>query len=463
MKFGFCKIRIHTIKGVVMKKLFLIIVCTAFTGAMESPAPANRFFLRDLMKTYQDKNPLDLAQKSQATITDIKNWIAYARNDQKSLAEFAREFSSSPEEIEFVLDILDAEIQNNVQAHLAQTPVSVTKPVQLKPITKPAPAKPVVLKPTAKPVAASTSAITPTSTTSFLVEALIKSNVIKNRVGNFIQVKTVDQFRLGHGISPATCPIQALRNVIILLRFANTGLQTILSLLQDTSDARAFLDKVEQCNMGTQWLTAEELGRILNKMGDSLDLVRNQISAVDTVQEFSLYPDKLKALQDQFKQQKAVHGFIIGTMDVGQFTGKRGHYFALVLYKSGSEYLYLIADTAPAQNHLDPDSYDFKRIKYITDMITQGKSEININAQVHKITDVQYEEVMGRALAKGAQFDFKSLSKNDLEGFERITLEVEHNKNEWKNKTQLDDKQLADALVVVKQKVQEQLKQFKKR
>lgn len=438
-------------------------ICNMFMCAMESPAPANRFFLRDLMQTYQDKKPLDLATKSQSTINDIKNWIAYARNNEKSRAEFAREFNSTPEDIEFVLDILDAEIQNNVQVPVTQMPAAATKVVQLKPVTKPAPAKPMVPKPTTNPVAAPTPALNPASTTASLVEKLTKSNVIKNREGNFIQVKTLDQFRLGHDMSPATCPVQALRNVVILLRFANTSLQAILSLLQDTSDARAFLDKVGQCNMGTQWLTTEELGRILNKMGDTTDAVRHQISAMDTLQELSLYPDKLKALQDQFKQPNAVHGFIVGTMDVGQFTGQRGHYFAVVLSKSGPEYLYLVADTAPAQNHLDPSSYNFKRIKYLTDMITQGKSEINIDDELHKVTDVQYQQIMTRALLKGIYFDFKSLNKNDLEGLARIALDVEGNKNEWKNRTRLNDKQLADALAVVKQKVQEHLKQFQKR
>lgn len=446
-----------------MKLLIIYMLgCGLMASAMESPAPTNRYFLRDLMQAYKEKKPLDLASKSPATITDIKNWIAYARNNEKARAELAREFSSTSEEIGFVLDILDAEIQNSGRAPVkSPQPTPVVAPIPLVPKVKPAPA---IARPQlalSEPMAPVARASAP-SVIDSLVQKLEAAKAIQHKQDNVIQVKTVDQFKLGDDMGPATCPVQALRNVITLLQFSYTGIARVLDQLSNVPDARKFLELVGKCGVGTQWLTAEEIGRILSKLENVSDAYRKQISSLDTVQEINLYPEQLKALQEQFKQQNAAHGFILGTMDVGQTTGERGHYFAFVLKKVGPEYLYLIADTAPTRNHLDTTSYDYKRVKYLVDMITKGKSDININEELQKITDVKYQDMMARALTCGAGFDFKSLNKNELEGFERIAATVDHNKNEWKNRTRLNDKQLADNLAIIKQRVQEQLRSSKR-
>lgn len=469
------------------KKIFLVLIITNAIGAMQppqAPMPANRFFLRDLMEAYQNKRPLDLEKKSQATITDIQNWIEYAGKSEKARAEFAREFNSTSEEIGLVLDILDAEIKNrgnilgSSAAQVQIQPAAAKQPVMAKPAPRPLPVPPtgkapaksggrLPIKPGARPLPVPRfkppQGIVPMrkpaaqSLNAYFIQLLENAKVVKNREGNFVQVKTVDQFNLGQDIGPATCPVQALRNVIILLRFVNTGLTSVLDLLQDPNDARVFLDEVGKCGVGTQWLTAEEIGRILNKMEGVSPAIRNDISALDTVQEINLYPEKLKALNEKFKQPNASHGFIIGTMDVGQYTNERGHYFALVIKKSGPEYLYLIADTAPANDHLNPNNYDYKRIKFLTDLVTKGKSDINLDNELQKMAGAQYQDILARALQRGAQFDFKSLSRNEAEGLDRLAQEAERNRNEWKNRTRFTDEQLTQSLQVVRKKLRERL------
>ena len=441
-----------------MKRIF-ILFCVAFQllPAMDAPVP-NRFFLRDLMEAYAKGKPLDLPSKSQTTLTDIKNWIAYARNHENERIELARELQGTPGEVENALDILQFEIeqvQGSPAANAPAPPAPIRRPVVLKPIAKPAAAKPVILKPTAQPAK-------PASKNALLLNALNGKNVIQKQEANVIQLKTVDQFKLGSDVSPATCPVQALRNTLILLRFVSTGLPSILDDLESAQDARKFLEKVEKCGVGIQWLTAEELKRIINKAGDEFGPFANSITALDTPQELMLYPDQLKELQNKFKQQNAAQGFIIGTMDMGQFTGERGHYFSFVTSKNGPDYLYLIADTAPGSNHLDQNSYNYKRVAYMADIITKGRSDINLDAELQKIAGSRYRDLLARALERGALFDFKSLSKNELEGLENAVQEADRNKAEWKNRMRMNDAQLGTALNIVKKSIRDRLATFKK-
>lgn len=442
------------------KKVFLLLVIANAVCAMQapqSPIPPNRFFLSDLMEAYATRKPLHLESKSKATLVDILNWINYARNNQAVRAEFARELQGTEQDVDNALDILQFEIEQ-VQAAPVQTQQTPAKqPVVLKPTAKPTPAKPVVLKPIAKPAAAKPAGSP--SPVDYLLSLLTRNNAIQRREGNFVQVKTIDQFKLGGDTGPATCPVQALRNTIKVLQFVRTGLQGVLGIINDAQDAREFLNIVEKCGQGTQWLTAEELKIIINKAGENIGNLAQSIIAKDTIQELLIDPAKLKELQDLFKQRNASYGFILGTMDVGQFTGERGHYFSFVIHKAGPDYLYLIADTAPKSDHLDADSYNYKRVHYLADLITKGKSDIDLNKELNKIAGNRYQDQLVRALQRGAQFDFKSLSRNEAEGLENAVQEAERNKAEWKNRTRLDDAQLANALNIVRKNVRERLNQ----
>lgn len=453
-----------------MKRIVISLMCiTGSMLCMESPMPQNRHFLTDLMRTYQEKKPLNVESKSQATLIDIKNWIDYARANEHARAELAREFNSTPEDIEFVLEILDAEIQNRAQTPAQSSLVGGQRPVLLKPTAKPAAAR-LPIKPGAKPMSiprlkpVTTPAPAKPATTASPLGRILEQhkNAIQKQEGNFVQLKTVDQFALGNNIGPATCPVQALRNVIRLLQFAHSEAPAALALLPDAHDARTFLDEVGKCGVGTQWLTAEELGRILKSMKGAVGNLRNEISAFDTVQELSLYPEQLKALQDAFKQPNATHGFIIGTMDMSQHTGQRGHYFALVITKTGNNYLYLIADTAPASDHLDPNSYNYKRVRYLTDLITKGKSDINLDQELEKIADNRFKDILARALQRGVAFDYASLSKEELHGLQKVVAEAEKNKKEWKDRTRITDElQLDEAIALAKQRIQQRISQLK--
>lgn len=470
------------------KKIFLLLMIAHEVCAMQPPQasmPSNREFLSNLMHAYQNQRPLDLEKKSQATITDIQNWIEYAGKTEKARAEFAREFNSTSEDIGLVLDILDAEVKTEIDRRKAQ-PAPAKQPAIAKPAPRPLPVPPagkapaktgvrLPIKPGARPLPVPRfkppQGIVPTSKPAaqlakpaaqsiipVLINQLENAKAIQNREGNFVQVKTIDQFNMGQDVGPATCPVQALRNVITLIRYVNTGLMSVLSLLQDVPEARKFLDEVGKCGVGIQWLTAEEIGRILNKMEGVSPAIRNDISALDTVQEINLYPEKLKALNDKFKQPNASQGFIIGTMDVGQYTNERGHYFALVIKKSGPEYVYLIADTAPANDHVNPNSYNYKRIKFLTDLVTKGRSDVDLDNELQKMAGTKYQDILVRALQRGAQFDFKSLSPNEAEGLDTLAQEVERNRNEWKNRTRFTDEQLTQSLQVVRKKLRERLK-----
>ncbi|CAN5132356.1 hypothetical protein BH09DEP1_BH09DEP1_5780 [soil metagenome] len=448
--------------------MYKIIIAVLFIShcvcAMDAPVPPNRFFLRDLMQAYAQKKQLDLQSKSKATLADIKNWIEYARANESARLEFAGELQGTPEDVENALDILQFEIEQVEGAPANTIPV---QPIARKlpptpqpqvlgnklPPTRQQP-KPAARKLPSIPQSVPQPVARPT-VTGQLLNQLAQKNAIQKRDGTIVQLKTIDQFKLGQGIGPATCPVQALRNTLNVLRFVHTGLPTILGLLDDANDARKFLELVEKCGVGIQWLTADELGRIIRKMeGISPDL-RNEISAIDTPQELLLYPDQLKIIQDKFKQQNATHGFIIGTMDIGQSTGERGHYFSLVINKDGSDYLYLITDTAPGSNHLDPNSYNYKRVRYIADLITKGRSDINLDAELQKLAGVRSKDILARALQRGVLFDFKSLSKNELEGLEKAAQEADRNRGEWKNRMRMDDAQLGAALQNVKNSIRE--------
>ncbi|GMU19143.1 MAG: hypothetical protein AMXMBFR12_03350 [Candidatus Babeliales bacterium] len=458
-----------------MNKIFLYLLCiNVITLAMESPiaTPPNRFFLRDLMKNYQERKPLDLASKSPQTLIEIKNWIDYARNNENARANFAREFQSTSDEIEFVLEILNAEIQ------AIQTPVIAQsqQPI-LKPAPRPLPAVPVIAKPAGRklppipqqsqkmanrPLPPTPSApLIKQNTTSLLHDLRSKKGAIQKEDKNFVQVKTVDQVQLGQKIGPATCPVQALRNTLYLLRFAKTGIPGFLSLIDDLHDAREFLENVEKCGESTQWLTSLELQRIISKMPE-IGTHLNSITVLDMPQELLRNPERLKKIQDEFKQFSAAHGFIVGSRDVRQFTGEQDHYFSLVLTKISDGYLFLITDTSGA-DHLDPNSYNYKRVRYIADLITKGKSDIDLENELYKLSADRYGDMMARALIRGEGFNYKSLSKEELQGLEKTLPLIEKNKDEWKNRTRLDDKQLAYAVLVVKQKIQERLKQLQRK
>lgn len=463
------------------KKIFLVLIIAHAVCAMQqpqapqAPIPPNRFFLRDLMEAYATRKPLNLESKSKATLTDMLNWINYARNNQGARAEFARELDGTVEDVDNALDILQFEIE---QVQTQPTAGAVKQPAAVKPAPRPLPVPPVgnpveksrprlPIRPGARPLPTPRFVRSEEPTTiakpaaqsiiPVLINQLENAKAIQNRAGNFVQVKTIDQFNMGQDVGPATCPVQALRNVITLSRYVNIGLPSVLNLLQDVPEARKFLDEVGKCGVGIQWLTAEEIGRILNKMEGVSPALRNDISALDTVQEINLYPEKLKALNDKFKQPNASHGFIIGTMDVGQYTNERGHYFALVIKKSGPEYVYLIADTAPASDHVNPNSYNQKRIKFLTDLVTKGRSDVDLDNELQKVAGTKYQDILVRALQRGVQFDFKSLSPHEAQGLDILAQEAERNRNEWKNRTRFTDEQLTQSLQVVRKKLREKL------
>lgn len=456
-------------------QLILVMIFVMSSGAMQKPdaPPPNRFFLRDLMGMYMQGVPLNLASKSKATLKDVNDWIIYTRNHLKEQETFALEFKVGIEDIKDALDILQFEIEEveKLASKPKQLPLlkptakpAAARPVVLKPKVKPAPAKAPAkpMPPRATPVAAGAQA-RPINVIDYLLNNLRRSNAIELEDGNFIQLKSINQFNLGKDIGPATCPVQALRNTIHVLGFAQTGLQSIIPLLMSTPNALEFMDLFQQCSRGTEWLTADEIERVLERFGPNYRHIAPLITILDVPTELELSPDWLATLQEKFRQPRAVHGFIVGTMDIGQIAGERGHYFNLVIVKANDRYLFLVVDTVPESDHIDRESYKNKRIRYITDLITKGHSSIDLAQEIQKIATERSESQVIRALARPMQFDYASLSKGELEDMQIVTQAVERNKSDWMKKTRLNDAQLNKALEEAKQKIQERLKQFQKK
>lgn len=439
------------------------ICITIIASAMQLPAPANRHLILDLMQRYIDRKPLNLASKSKGMLTDIKNWINYASTNKAAKEEFARELKRTPEDVEFTLEILQAEIEQAEKSRIIPELETEEFLGPAVPMLKPAPSRlpqppAIKQKPQPKPTPAAASATRPANLIDYLIGMLVSNNAIELRDGDFIQVKSINQFDLGTDIGVATCPVQALRNTILLLQFARTGLQAPLLALTNKKDALDFIEQFKKCSPGTEWLTREEMMPAIKQLGKEYQNIEKMITAIDVPLALeTLYPDLTKDLQNTFKQRRAIHGFIVGTMDIGQITGDRGHYFSLVIVKEDNRYLFLIADTVPESDHIDREGYKNKRIRYLTDIVTKGSSSINLEKEIQKIAKERYELMVIRALARPAQFDYASLSKNDLEEMERAARGLENNMPELAKRTRVNQKQLPNALAVMRQQIRQRL------
>jgi hypothetical protein len=425
----------------------------ASTFAMEKPQSPPRHFLTDLIEQYQKGAALNLMQKSQKTLEDIHNLIKHMHVNLAMQRELARDVGMSGDDLMLTLDILQAEINEALQGKKPGASIVKKTPVVLKPVSKPAPAQ---MGPAVKPAPGQMGI-------ERLEARLAQMGLIKAKQGDFIQVKTINQFGMGGYLGPATCPVQALRNAFILLQFARTGSDDIRAIA-DENDARKFIQEVEKCGQGVEWLTADEIRTITGKLGAKYQGLSNGITAVDVAQELGLDPDLIRSLQTRFHQNDYAHAFILGTMDIGQATGERGHYFALAICKEDPKYLYLIADTAPEANHLDVDGYNFKRLQYVSDLVTKGRSQIDLTQEIDKVLTKKSEEVIDRALRamiSGRTFDVRSQSTDELERMRNAITTIEQHPQNWMRKLNIDQKRTVDTARILRQQVTDELNRKK--
>src|SRR5690606_12775288 len=78
-------------------------------------------------------------------------------------------------------------------------------------------------------------------------------------------------------------------------------------------------------------------------------------------------------IQSGLKQQYFFQALIIGSGDTAQFIqGGVGHYFTFVIIKANNRTEYIIVDTLPTNYYLSSVSYEYKKIRYLIDMLEKG-------------------------------------------------------------------------------------------
>lgn len=197
------------------------------------------------------------------------------------------------------------------------------------------------------------------------------------------QLTVVDQFALAQEmkIDPAICSVISIFNVMNLMDFSRTNDRQYLTNLINKPFARIFL---AQLNV-LQWPDIDQLKDYIKTTGDEGYNVEN-IDAISTVVQFdpsSAFfeenPVLKKKIHEGLQQEYFSFGLIIGNEESAQTTG-RGHYFGFCIIKAGQQKQYIVVDGAPAAYHLQDNTFELARIKYLIDLLETGKSNIKLVA-----------------------------------------------------------------------------------
>jgi hypothetical protein len=161
-----------------------------------------------------------------------------------------------------------------------------------------------------------------------------------------------------------------------------------LIALNDIEQATNFLLDINI----NDWITVDAVKDTLRKMSELFKTDITNISVVSSVVLFDQFlPEKLeyavfdeeeyeeaqkirRAIQQGLQQKYFYHILIIGNEESTQ---SHGHYFACAIVKVGQTIQYLVLDTLPNVYHLQKESHELNRLRYMIDQLETGRSEVD--------------------------------------------------------------------------------------
>ena len=228
-----------------------------------------------------------------------------------------------------------------------------------------------------------------------------------------IQIKTVDQTQppLHRRFKSETCPVLALRNAALLLRFGARGNYDELKKIDNVESAQEFMmsGKVGSCVEKLNLLTTEEIDQLLYFAVEPALL--NYINTLDSVTELGqsgefFAPEIaeknkkiLTAIQEGMSKPHFVYSLILGDAEFYypgiEFMGEPGsrrrmHYIAFTIIKAGEKVQYIVADTLGNNNHLQ--GVDRNQFIYLINVIEHGFSQQKFDEYITFLTKAAQEK-----------------------------------------------------------------------
>jgi len=198
-----------------------------------------------------------------------------------------------------------------------------------------------------------------------------------------MQLKTINQDEVEETVS--ACPTLALHNSVLMYQFALSGKATDLKELYNINSVKVFI-KTFGC---IKLATIKQIEQFF--LEKKIEIPKESIYFLPTILLFNADYNKFlgdgstdiaqltslnmvkETIENGLKQQNFFFTFIIGDEEKAQYGG--GHYFSFSIIKKGTVIQYVVVDTAPEHYYLFTDSYEYKRLLYLIEMIERGYSD----------------------------------------------------------------------------------------
>jgi hypothetical protein len=241
-------------------------------------------------------------------------------------------------------------------------------------------------------------------------------NIAANQI--LMQLNTINQFDLDSIVDKdgnqlyATCPVQSLRSISLIMQYAETGRDNFLHALTNKAQATNFVEDVKAQGFAFDWLSGGALENVIQKARIP-GISQEQVTVLENVTALPTKQNLMTKIRNGLREDNFVHGIVLGTQDESVVTAYeeikkaqgdfqmlelkiaqsvRIHFFAFIIVKKGNNIQYIVVDTAPATYHLADKQ--LLRLKYIIDMFTTGRSNIRIglsDAELQRLTSEERE------------------------------------------------------------------------
>jgi hypothetical protein len=205
------------------------------------------------------------------------------------------------------------------------------------------------------------------------------------------QLRTLDQDEVE--ITVSNCAALAINNAILFGLYAKTDNKDYLYHINNVARAQSFLEQYG-CAQTTGRNRLQDVTRLENTINTIIQdfnvINRGDIAVLENIlmldaDNSTIFGgsqeelDKIENLKQKVKtgltKPYFFQALIIGSGDTAQFNqGAIGHYFTFVIIKANNHTQYIIVDTLPTNYYLFSASYEYKKIRYLIDMLEKGTS-----------------------------------------------------------------------------------------
>lgn len=416
--------RIVIMKKQILRVAIMILSVCSLSGMIKPPPSQMNYknIVLGMLNNLINQNPLSVSAYSAPELQELIKSVDALQKDPAEIKSLSRQMMLDVDIVPVYLADIKQQAQDEIQKKLAAVPAPKPKPGFLQPLVKPAPAKPAPapVKPAEpvqikNPVLLRPSGPTPQVElrTSFLID---QSKVPQLLLGaqkldqnhTLIQIKTVDQTQPPlTRFKSETCPVLALRNAALLLRFGARGNYDELKKIDNVESAQEFMmsGKVGSCVEKLNLLTTEEIDKLLYFAVEPALL--NYMNTLDSVIELGqsgefLAPEiaaknkkMLAAIQEGMRKPHFVYSLILGdseyhTPGIQYMSGSRMHYIAFTIIKAGDKVQYIVADTLGNNNHLQ--GVDRAQLIYLINVIEHGFSQKKFDEYITFLTKAAQEK-----------------------------------------------------------------------